>query len=177
MFGASGLSVGVKTMTNDEVDDFGDENTNVMTSAIELPTFEEEVEVWRERSHILWLRAVADGDLRAMAAAVQVALRGLDAWQAQIAEEQEKATEKATADNDDPNDPRSGAPSVAWMDRIVRSIDENEARALASGEIRCPVCWFKTVSPAKLAERLPDVLEQVKKYEESRSDNVNNSAR
>jgi hypothetical protein len=155
-------------MTNDEVNELGDENTDLMTPAIELPTFEEEVEIWRERSHILWLRAVADGDLRAMAAAVQVALKGLDAWQASIIEEQKKATEKATADNADLSDSRAGAPSVSWLDGIVRSVRAHEAAALRQGEIHCPACGgHKTVHPAKLVERFPEILAAKESYEKS----------
>ena len=154
-------------MTNDEVNEFGDENTDLATSAIELPTFEEEVEVWRERSHILWLRAEADGDLRAMASAVQVALKSLDAWQASIVEEQKKATEKATADNADLSDPRAGAPSVNWLDSIVRGARARETAALRRGEIRCPACGHKTLHPAKLVERFPEILAAKKSYEKS----------
>jgi len=160
-------------------DTYADENTPMPTNIEDttpLPTFEEEVEVWRERSHILWLRAVADGDLRAMAAAVQVALKNLGAWQASITEEQEKAAQKATGDNDDPDDPRSGAPSVAWLDRIVRISDEHEAKALAGGEIRCPICVFSTVHPSRIAERFPDVVAAKERYEKSCGSSVANAA-
>jgi hypothetical protein len=54
--------------------------------AFTLPTFQDEVEVWRTRAHELWLDARTCGDLRAQAAALTVAFRGLRDWQLSLEE-------------------------------------------------------------------------------------------
>jgi hypothetical protein len=46
----------------------------------DLPTFSEELSVWRTHCHELWNSAVLAGDLRSQASSLQAAFRGLAEW-------------------------------------------------------------------------------------------------
>lgn len=91
------------------------------------PTLESEIATWRERSHILWSRSLADGDARGMASACQVALKGLQTWS-----EQERAREEAESRPE--NQPADQQPvTMATLDQIVRETQDSFAHCLCCG--------------------------------------------
>ena len=94
---------------------------------VDQPTLIEESEVWRCRAHELWLAAAASGDLRAQAAALQVAFRGLESAQKAMEAEAQKAAQAAAIDPAAPfgrnevGQPYLLTPEIS--DEILRRVD------------------------------------------------------
>ena len=101
------------------------------------------------RAEASWLAAAATGNGKDALEVLKAQIRLAVDHHERLLEKHEKAA----AETDDPSNPTAGAPSVAWIDRIVNESRAREAQALRNGKIRCPLCGCGLVSPEQIAPR------------------------
>jgi hypothetical protein len=120
-----------------------------------LEASEKRLTTLAERCEAQWLSAASSGDGRTALDVLKTAVRLEVDRHARLLETREK---QAAAEADDAANPASGAPSIRWLDGLVRRSREVTAQALANGKIKCPCCdGFNFVDPSTILEKLPAI--------------------
>ncbi len=111
---------------------------------------DERLDRWVRRSEEMFGAAIAQSDLRSAIQSVQSGLRAEVEYRRRLEASKEQVTADALGEHK--------TMTIADFDAVVRKVREAEAAALANGQIRCPCCnGYKTVSPSKIAERMPNI--------------------
>jgi hypothetical protein len=112
----------------DDPMEVADDDTPVSSrlADFDLPDFSEELAVWRTHCHELWNSAALAGDLRAQAASLQAAYRGLAEWSNAL-----EAEKIASA---------QGGISQETKDKIILDFLDGMVSASRETLEQCPLC-------------------------------------